>query len=97
MKCLVEVHNEEELEVAMGSGAAIIGINNRDLNTFEVDLATTERLRPLIPSNKIVISESGIKNRHDMQRLKEMGVNAALVGDALMSSTDIAAKMRELM
>jgi indole-3-glycerol phosphate synthase len=97
MKCLVEVHNEDELEVALGSGAEIIGINNRDLNTFEVNIATTERLRPLIPSDRIVISESGISNGHDMERLKEWGVNAALIGEALMSSPDIAAKMRELL
>ena len=97
MRCLVEVHNEDELEVALGSGAGIIGINNRDLNTFEVDIATTERLRPLIPSDRIVVSESGIKNRNDMEKLKEWGVNAALIGDALMSSPDIAAKMREFL
>jgi indole-3-glycerol phosphate synthase len=97
MKCLVEVHSEDELEIALGSDAGIIGINNRDLNTFEVDIATTERLRPLIPSNRIVVSESGIRNRHDMEKLKEWGVNAALIGEALMSSPDIAAKMRELL
>ncbi|MFH1662695.1 MAG: indole-3-glycerol phosphate synthase TrpC [Chloroflexota bacterium] len=97
MKCLVEVHNEAELEIALGSSAGIIGINNRDLNTFEVDLATTERLRPLIPSDRIVVSESGIKNRNDMEKLKVWGVNAALVGEALMSSPDIADKMRGLL
>lgn len=97
MKCLVEVHNKEELEVAIGSDAEIIGINNRDLNTFEVDISTTKRLKPLIPSGRIVVSESGIKNRYDMEKLEEWGVNAALIGEALMSSPDIAVKMRELL
>ena len=97
MKCLVEVHNETELEVALGNDAGIIGINNRNLNTFKVDLATTERLRPLIPSDRIVVSESGIKNSNDMEKLKVWGVNAALVGEALMSAPDIAEKMRGLL
>lgn len=97
MECLVEVHNENELEVALGSDAGIIGINNRNLNTFKVDLTTTERLRPLIPSDRIVVSESGIKNSNDMEKLKEWGVNAALVGEALMSAPDIAEKVRGLM
>ena len=97
MKCLVEVHSEDELDTALGSDAGIIGINNRDLNTFEVDLATTERLRPLVPLDRMVVSESGIKNRHDMKKLKEWGVDAALIGEALMSSPDIAAKIRELL
>jgi len=97
MKCLVEVHNKDELEVALGSDAGIIGINNRDLSTFEVDMATTERLRPFIPSDRIVVSESGIRNKNDMEKLKEWGVNAALIGEALMTSPDIAKKMREFL
>jgi len=96
MKCLVEVHNEDELKVALESGAGIIGINNRDLNTFEVDINTTKRLKPLIPSDRIVVSESGIKDRYDIQKLGEWGVNAALVGEALMSSSDIAKKIRQI-
>ncbi|MFC1921148.1 indole-3-glycerol phosphate synthase TrpC [Chloroflexota bacterium] len=97
MKCLVEVHNEAELETALKSGAGIIGINNRDLTTFNVDIATTERLRPLIPSDRIVVSESGIKTRADIDKLKEWGVDAVLVGEALMSSYDITAAMRALL
>ena len=97
MTCLVEVHNEAELEVALSSGARIIGINNRDLNTFAVDLAVTRRLRPLIPSDRIVVSESGIKSRHDIAMLREWGVNAVLVGETLMSAPDIAARMKELL
>jgi len=97
MKCLVEVHNEAEVEIALASGAGIIGINNRDLNTFAVDLATTGRLRPLIPPDRIVVGESGIKSRKDMEKLKKWGVDAVLVGESLMSAPDIAARMKELL
>ena len=97
MGCLVEVHNEAELEVALKSGARIIGINNRNLNTFAVDLSTTQRLRPFIPSGKIVVSESGIESRSDMKKLREWGADAILVGESLMSATDIAGKMKELL
>lgn len=94
--CLVEVHNENELEKALLGGAEIIGINNRDLNTFTVDINTTRRLRPLIPEGRIVVSESGIRNRDDIQKLKEWGVNAVLVGEALVTAENIPAKMEEL-
>jgi indole-3-glycerol phosphate synthase len=97
MSCLVEVHNEAEVEIALESRARIIGINNRDLATFAVDLATTERLRPLIPSDRIVVSESGIKERGDIERLRQVDIDAVLVGEALMSAPDIGAKMRELL
>jgi len=97
MSCLVEVHNEAELEIALNSRARVIGINNRDLSTFVVDLATTERLRPLIPPDRTVVSESGIKNRNDMKKLKKWGVDAVLVGESLISAPDIAAKMKELL
>lgn len=97
MKSLVEVHNEEELEIALRSGAGILGINNRDLNTFKLNMDVTKRLKSLIPSDRIVVSESGIRNRHDMQKLKSWGVNGALVGEALMSSPEIVAKMKELL
>ena len=97
MSCLVEVHSEAELEIALGSGAKVIGINNRDLATFEVDLATTGRLRPLIPSDRIVVSESGITSRTDVEKLKDCGVNAMFIGGALMSAADIALKIKELL
>jgi indole-3-glycerol phosphate synthase len=97
MMSLVEVHHTAQIETALRSGASLIGINNRDLNTFHVDLNTTAGLRPLIPPGRIVVSESGIKNRRDMQKLKEWGVNAALIGEALMSAPDIAVKMKELL
>jgi indole-3-glycerol phosphate synthase len=94
--CLVEVHNENEVEKALLAGAEIIGINNRDLNTFKVDINTTRRLRPLIPEGRIVVSESGINNRSDMEILRNLGVNAVLVGEALVTAGDITAKMEEL-
>ena len=97
MGCLVEVHNEAELEIALGSGAGIIGINNRDLKTFAVDITITERLRCLIPSDRIVVSESGIKSRNDIEKLEKWGVDAVLIGEALMSAPDIGAKMKELL
>jgi len=97
MSCLVEVHNEAELEIALRSRARIIGINNRDLRTFAVDLTVTKRLRPLIPSDIIVVSESGIKDRSDMVKLRKWGVDAVLIGESLMSAADIAAKMKELL
>ena len=97
MGCLVEVHNEAELEIALGSRAGIIGINNRDLKTFAVDITITERLRCLIPSDRIVVSESGIKSRNDIEKLEKWGVDAVLIGEALMSAPDIGAKMKELL
>ncbi len=97
MTCLVEVHNEAELDVALQQGAKIIGINNRDLNTFNVDLSTTERLRHLIPPNRVIVAESGIRCRSDVEKLKNLGVDAILIGEALMASSDIAATMKEFM
>ena len=97
MQCLVEVHNKAELESALLGGARIIGINNRNLGSFAVDLSTTKRLRPLVPPDRIVVSESGIRNRADVQSLREWGVDAILVGEALVTASDVAAKMRELL
>jgi len=97
LQCLVEVHNEAELEAALLNGAKIIGINNRDLGTFSVDLAVTKRLRPLVPSDKIVVSESGIKDRADVQMLREWEVDAILVGEALVAADDVATKIREFL
>lgn len=96
LKCLVEVHSEDEVERAILSGAEIIGINNRNLNTFTTDIDNTRRLLPLIPTGHIVVSESGISNRNDVAKLKEWGVNAILVGEALVTATDIGSKIREL-
>jgi indole-3-glycerol phosphate synthase len=95
--CLVEVHNEDEVEKAVPSEGGIIGINNRDLNTFVVDIDTTRRLRPLIPREKIIVSESGIKSRTDMEKLRRWGVDAVLVGEALVTAGDVRAKLKELL
>jgi indole-3-glycerol phosphate synthase len=97
MECLVEVHNEAEIEIGLSTGARIIGINNRDLQTFDVDIRTTGRLRPLVPPGRLVVSESGIRSRVDMQKMKEWGVSAVLIGEALVSAPDIGARMRELL
>jgi indole-3-glycerol phosphate synthase len=97
LSCLVEVHNEDEVERAVPSNAAVIGINNRDLNTFVVDINTTRRLRPLIPKEKTVVSESGIKSRKDIEKLAKWGVDAVLVGEALVTARDVRAKMKELL
>ena len=96
MQCLVEVHDEEELETALAAGAEIIGINNRDLRTFTTDLAVTRRLAPLIPKGKLVVSESGIHNSDDLRQLARDRVNAVLVGEALVTANDVAEKVREL-
>jgi indole-3-glycerol phosphate synthase len=91
------VHNENEVERAVLSGAEIIGINNRDLNSFAVDINTTRRLRSLVPKEKVLVSESGIKSRKDVERLRRWRVDAVLVGEALVTASDIRAKVRELL
>ena len=96
LACLVEVHTEEELAIALDVDAQIIGINNRDLRTFHTDIATTFRLREAIPADKIVVSESGIYSREDVMRLQEAGVQAMLVGESLMRSPDIGEQVRNL-
>ena len=94
---LVEVHNEAETERALKLDAIrLIGINNRDLTTFDVSLETTERIRPLIPQGISVVAESGIFTASDVQRLAKADVDAILVGEALVTSGDISAKVREL-
>ena len=97
LRCLVEVHNAYEVERAVLSEAEIIGINNRDLNTFTVDINTTSRLRPLIPKEKIVVSESGVESHKDIEKLGKWGVDAVLVGEALVTAADVLAKMKELL
>ena len=94
---LVEVHDESETERALKlKDLKLIGVNNRNLATFEVSLETTERLRPMIPSEIAVVAESGIFNAKDVERLTEANVDAILVGEALVTSSDIGAKVREL-
>ncbi len=96
MTPLVETHDAEEIATAVGAGAEVIGINNRDLHTFVTDLATTESLAPLIPSDKVIVSESGISTPEDLARLEPFGINAVLVGEALVTAADTAAKVRSL-
>jgi indole-3-glycerol phosphate synthase len=96
MAVLCESHSEQEIEKAISAKQDIIGINNRDLDTFKLSLRTTENLIGLIPEGKIIVSESGIQSRADIMFLKSMGVNAVLVGEVLMESEDIGAKLREL-
>jgi len=97
MSSLVEVHDEEDLNLALESDVRIIGINNRDLGTFEIDLHTTERLRPRIPRGIAVVAESGIASRDDVRMMEDQGVDAVLVGEALMSSGDPGAEIRALL
>ena len=82
MAALVEVHDEAEVDRALAAGAQIIGVNNRDLKTFEVDIETTARLRALIPADKILVGESGIRTVEDVARMAEMGCDAILVGES---------------
>ncbi len=94
---LVEVHTREELDKALAAGAQIIGINNRDLRTFSTDLGVTLDLIPSIPGNRIVVSESGINTREDIETLMKAGIHSFLVGEALMRAEDIGRKLGELL
>jgi indole-3-glycerol phosphate synthase len=93
---LVEVHDEPETNAALEAGAQVIGINHRDLRTFAVDLDLTERLRKLIPTNVVVVAESGIQTADDARRVYEAGANAILVGEALMRADNPGDRIREL-
>ena len=94
---LVEVHGEKELEAALDAKAPVVGINNRDLDSFKVTLETTARLRALIPADRVVVSESGISRREDIALLRSMKVDAALIGEGLVKAADPAAKIKELL
>lgn len=96
MDALVEVHDEAEVEKAVAAGSRLIGINNRDLRDFSMDLNTTFRLQKMIPMEIPLVSESGIRDHHDMLRLAEHGVKAALVGETLMRAADQAEALRTL-
>ncbi len=97
MDCLVEIHDELDLKKAMNSGAEIIGINNRNLETFKVDLKVTEKLFGMIPEDKITVSESGINTRADVEFLSLVGVDAVLIGEAFMRAGNISAEITELL
>jgi len=96
LDCLVEIHDEDELERALAIDADVLGINNRDLGDFTVDVRTTMELMPDIPAGKTVVSESGISERAALEDLEERGVDAVLIGEALMRASDPEAKVREL-
>lgn len=96
MEALVEVHDRPELEVALGLGAELIGINNRDLDLLSTDLGVTERLAPLVPADRYAISESGIAGEDDLERLRACGVRAVLVGEALLRAPDPTVALRRL-
>ena len=96
LACLTEVHNEEELACALEAGCDILGINNRNLKTFEVSLSVTERLARLAPEGRILVSESGIRGNADMKAVRRHGANAVLIGETLMRSGDIGRSLREL-
>jgi indole-3-glycerol phosphate synthase/phosphoribosylanthranilate isomerase len=96
MRCLVEVHDEEETRRAVASGAQIIGVNNRDLRDFHVDTGVTRRLRRLIPGDRVVVSESGLHTGHDVQSMAQADVQAVLIGEALVTAKDVLEKVREL-
>ena len=97
MQVIVEIHNQEELNCAVEAGAEIIGINNRDLQTFKTDLKTTEFLVPFIPEYKIIVSESGINSSKDIKFLRNLGVNAFLIGESLMKTQDPGLKLEEFL
>lgn len=93
---LVEVHNETELEDALTTGAKLVGVNNRDLHTFTTDLATSERLLPMIPKSRTMVTESGIHTPQDVARMRAAKINSFLVGEAFMRAADPGTALREL-
>ena len=96
LACLTEIHDEKEIETALKAGAKIIGVNNRDLKTFEVDINNSVKLRKYVPGDKIFVSESGIKTGEHIKILRENKIDAVLIGEELMKSGDVKEKIREL-
>ncbi len=96
LSALVEAHDEDEVRMALNAGARIIGVNNRNLKDFSVDVGNSRRLRELIPNNVLFVSESGVSGAEDVVKLRDIGADAVLVGEALMRAEDKRAKLREL-
>jgi indole-3-glycerol phosphate synthase len=94
---LLEVHDEEEMGTALQTGCTLIGVNNRNLRTFETDLGTTGRLARMMPPERLLVAESGIDGRADIERLQADGAKAFLIGESLMREADIGAKLREML
>jgi indole-3-glycerol phosphate synthase len=94
---LVEVHTEEELNAAVKAGAQLLGINNRDLKTFEVNLATTEKLAPLVPVGMPAVCESGIDSVEQIRRVEKLGIHVFLIGESLMRASQPGKRLRELL
>ncbi|MBU0652587.1 MAG: indole-3-glycerol phosphate synthase TrpC [Proteobacteria bacterium] len=97
LAALVEVHDRGELEKTLAAGAEIVGINNRNLKTFRTDLQTTLALAPLIPADRLAVSESGIRNRQDIETLMKAGIRAFLIGETLIATPEIGPKLKELL
>ncbi|MCW5942149.1 MAG: indole-3-glycerol phosphate synthase TrpC [Fimbriimonadaceae bacterium] len=97
MDVLVEAHTQREAETALEVGAVLVGVNNRDLATFETDLATAERILPMLPKDCLAVAESGLESRPDVERMRGAGARAVLIGTAFCAAPDIEAKVREVM
>ncbi len=97
MDCLVEVHDDQELGRVIDLGCSIIGINNRNLKTFEVDFSTCETLIPKIPKDRIIVAESGIKTHDQIEKLKTLGAHAVLIGETFLRSGNVEEKIKEVM
>lgn len=97
LDCLVEIHEEKELDRALKAGVEIVGVNNRDLHSFEVSLVASERIIPRIPKDKVIVAESGITTHAQVQFLKDIGAHAVLIGETFMRERDIGAKVRDVM
>lgn len=93
---LVETHDEKEVSIALEAGAEIIGVNNRNLQTFNVNLETSERLRGLVPRDKVFVAESGIQTVEDIRRLKALSVNAVLIGESIVKEAEPVSKLQKL-
>jgi indole-3-glycerol phosphate synthase len=94
---LLEVHNEGEMETALQTDCTLIGVNNRNLRTFETDLGTTGRLARMMPTERLLVTESGINNRTDIERLQAEGAKAFLIGESLIREADIGAKLQQML